>query len=495
MLLTRIDTFTSGGIALCRVEFGEGVVVGFGQVGNKDVDLTVELLHRRVAPALFAGEGLQLEWNWRELMRRRQFPLRLIFSPLMELVLQFELNYKMMGVQLSKAVAGVDSAIWDALGNLYKKQVHEIWRDSWFKTSTLPPVKVYASSIAREISPNALASKFLELKTLHGITAFKMKVGERMRGVSITNQPRLQFDYQLAVGYVQEQEFRGDVWLTLLTNRMLDVYQPDFGYAGGPSTVLLIALKCQELGGMECTPHSPQGDLHPIMAWHLNKAKGGYLELACVHDGLQQVKLDPTTGGFSPTFATIGFGLRVANGEAELVSSSFGWGVPIARTGSCNPSNKPPPLQPPPTPNEAICNLTVAVSWQMPAWSTVVISVTPKCSRTKCTDTSDCQSTLTFDFWAGNPVNNAPTLSPTGLIQMVPDVCESGFEPFDGRCYAYSLGAFGAPVNVSGLNRPQALNWAAAEAMCQTFSADAYFGGATLLASTHCEKTALCMRK
>lgn len=385
MLLTRIDTFTHGGIALCRVEFGgDGAVVGFGQVGNKDVDLTVELLHRRVAPALFAGEGLQLEWNWRELLRRKQSPSRLMFSPLMELVLQFELNYKMMGVQLSKAVAGVDSAIWDALGSLYQKQVHEIWRDQWFPTAAaaVPRVKVYASSIARDISASALASRFLELKASHGITAFKMKVGERMRGVSVAQPAQPLLDHQVAVDYVQqqvgseclvavdcngaftdppprlkawfveepvpwfypapartcpkvalaggEQEFRGDVWLALLTSRAFDIYQPDFGYAGGPSTVLLIALKCQELGALECAPHSPQGDLHPIMAYHLNKAKGGYLELACVDDGLRQVELDPATGAFSPAFAASGCGLRVAKGEAELVSSSFGWGVPVA---------------------------------------------------------------------------------------------------------------------------------------------------------------------
>ncbi|KAH9255162.1 hypothetical protein BASA81_006921 [Batrachochytrium salamandrivorans] len=111
-------------------------------------------------------------------------------------------------------------------------------------------------------------------------------------------------------------------------------------------------------------------------------------------------------------------------------------------------------------------------------------ALTNQCSTTSCSSaskgTKSCSATVTKDFWAGNPVNNAPTTSPTGLIQMVPDVCEPGFEPFDGRCYSYSMGTFGAPVNVGGLNKPQALTWEAAEAMCQTFSADAYFGGCHL---------------
>jgi hypothetical protein len=39
--------------------------------------------------------------------------------------------------------------------------------------------------------------------------------------------------------------------------------------------------------------------------------------------------------------------------------------------------------------------------------------------------------------WQKTP---APTVAPTGLPQMKPDICTSGWDVFDGRCYLYSLG-------------------------------------------------------
>lgn len=44
----------------------------------------------------------------------------------------------------------------------------------------LQPYPVYASSISRLIKPRALALKLKELHDIHGIMAFKVKVGRRM---------------------------------------------------------------------------------------------------------------------------------------------------------------------------------------------------------------------------------------------------------------------------------------------------------------------------
>lgn len=92
--IVELSSFHDGKVGFVRLRTEEGVT-GWGQFGGKDVDLTVELFHRRVAPAVIF----------------RRVP---DFRRLTEVILYFELNYKMMGVQLSKAIAGLDSAAWDA---------------------------------------------------------------------------------------------------------------------------------------------------------------------------------------------------------------------------------------------------------------------------------------------------------------------------------------------------------------------------------------------
>ena len=75
---------------------------GYGQLGNKDVDITAEIFTRHVAPAILDGNVVD--------------PFKAT-----QKVLSFELNYKHMGVQLSKAISGLDTAMWDCLGKVHSK--------------------------------------------------------------------------------------------------------------------------------------------------------------------------------------------------------------------------------------------------------------------------------------------------------------------------------------------------------------------------------------
>ena len=407
--LSKIEIFMKNETLLCRVTFQDGTF-GFGQCGNKDVDLTREMLTRRVIPALYSTQSskpISLSVNALGLLLNSGKPIEM--SPIAIRVLQFELNYKMMGVQMSKAIAGIDGAIWDALGGKLKMPLYRLWNILYFEYQSVKPTldsaQVYASSIARSISKENLSNAFIELRNKCGIHIFKMKVGNRMNGVedkddqydfdSIRNemkhvQSQLGKDCHIAVDangafysaikiadicselnvlFLEEpvpwfratmqrslpesnhcknllrlsggeQEFRMDVFYHSMKANVVDIVQPDFGYSGGPSHVLLICLKARELKSttnnriLTVFPHSPQGDLHPIMALHMLLAQNdhkGLLELACVNDGLRQVHLNDKNE-FRPEFSSAG-GLKIENGRARLLLSDEtnnkigGWGI------------------------------------------------------------------------------------------------------------------------------------------------------------------------
>lgn len=114
-----------------------------------------------------------------------------------------------------------------------------------------------------------------------------------------------------------------------------------------------------------------------------------------------------------------------------------------------------------------------------------------QCSRTACTNSNDgsCTGALVFNFWSGNNTVTRPVAyDSNGLIQRPPDVCQYGWQAFDGRCFAYSLGTFGARTTATppGLGEASVTTWANAEAICAkaVYSADAFYGGSHL-ASVH----------
>ncbi|GBG25562.1 L-Ala-D/L-amino acid epimerase [Hondaea fermentalgiana] len=381
-----LETFESpdGKIALLKLTTSDGIE-GWGQFGNKDVDLTVEIFHRRVAPAAMGA---------------------LVRDPaaLVERIVGFELNYKQLGVQLSKALAGLDAAVWDACGKFAQCTVCEL-----LCARPLSAFPVYASSISRKIAPQDLADEMARLKQTHGVRAFKVKAGKRMQGllargqdpkskqedqwpgrtaavlravreavgpecelmvdangaypspatdstdgafvdgvckmlreygVSFFEEPFFWCDYD-AYRHLRdregraglpvaggEQEFRMDVWRAGLP---LDIYQPDFGYAGGPSSILQIAQFARR-DGRRFVPHSPQGDLHVVYALHVASALSDpqldRIELACVDDGLCQVFID-TNGTVTSMPQITGTPLRLKHGHLDLEPQCHGWGVEI----------------------------------------------------------------------------------------------------------------------------------------------------------------------
>ena len=147
--ITRIETFCTPLIGFVRVTAEDGTQ-GWGQVSTYNSDLTSEILHRQVAPWAL-GRGMDaLEAVIAEI------PLR---------------EHKFPGTYLRRAMAGLDTAVWDWRGKAQGKPVAELLGGS------SGPLRAYASSMRRDITPEAEAERMQRLRDAYGFDAFKVRVG------------------------------------------------------------------------------------------------------------------------------------------------------------------------------------------------------------------------------------------------------------------------------------------------------------------------------
>ena len=124
MKIKRIETFCNPFVGFVRVT-AEGGAQGWGQVSAYHADITAQVLHRQVAPWSIGQSALDIEG-------------------LMELVPERE--HKFPGSHLYRAMAGLDTALWDLRGKLESKPVYELLG------GTARPIRAYASSMRRDIT-------------------------------------------------------------------------------------------------------------------------------------------------------------------------------------------------------------------------------------------------------------------------------------------------------------------------------------------------------
>lgn len=80
-------------------------------------------------------------------------------------------EHKFPGTYLRRAMAGLDTAVWDWRGKQAGKPVAELLGGA------AGEIRAYASSMRRDISPEAEAERMLRLRDQHGFDAFKVRVG------------------------------------------------------------------------------------------------------------------------------------------------------------------------------------------------------------------------------------------------------------------------------------------------------------------------------
>ncbi|HEU0193990.1 MAG TPA: mandelate racemase/muconate lactonizing enzyme family protein [Gaiellales bacterium] len=313
MRIAHVDSFSTEWVGLVRVRTDDGNE-GWGQVAPYNADITTEVLHRQVAPHALGGDPLDPAGVGARIL---------------------EAEHKFPGSYLCRALAGLDTALWDLRGRLEQRPVYELLGAA---RRALP---VYASSMRRDITPAAEASRLAGLRERDGYTAFKVRVGRecgrdqdewpgrteellpavrRALGDDATllvdansgySAPRAievgRFLEQHGVVHFEEpcpywlpeetakvtaaldlavaggeQDCLLSSWRTIVGLPAVDIVQPDVCYAGGLTRTLAVA-EMAAGAGLRCVLHSANLTLVTVFALHAMAAianAGDYVELS-----------------------------------------------------------------------------------------------------------------------------------------------------------------------------------------------------------------------
>ncbi|MFO1090957.1 MAG: mandelate racemase/muconate lactonizing enzyme family protein [Hyphomicrobiales bacterium] len=349
--IAKLETFATEFVCFVRVTDDEGHV-GWGQTSTYNADITATIFHRQVAPwALGAPTGDILGLVQRIEEKEHKFP----------------------GSYRCRALAGLDTALWDLRGKVEQKPVVALLGGKPGKLRT------YASSMKRDITPEDEAKRFLELRDTYGYDAFKWRVGAECGrdvdewpgrteaviptvaralgdGVAKLVDGNSGFSVKRAievgrlleaegVGHFEEptpywkleetkqvtdaldidvtggeQDWDLATWQRMIDMRAVDVVQPDVMYMGGLSRTLLVAEMAAK-ANLPCTPHAANLSLVTMCTMHLLGAipnAGKYLEFS-----IEGPDYYPWQEGLF-----LGDPYRIEDGKATIPDAP-GWGIEI----------------------------------------------------------------------------------------------------------------------------------------------------------------------
>ncbi len=311
MKIIKLETFTKPYVSFVKITIEDGSI-GFGQMSTYHADITSQIFHKQVAPWVLGKEYYN-------------------FDDLEDFI--FEREHKFPGSYLLRAIAGLDTALWDLKGKIENKPVVSLIGGNPGK------LRIYGSSMKRDIKPNDEAERFKKLFNEKGIDAFKFRIGAECgrgidewqgrteeivkkiynsldkniikmvdanscynpsqaieigkllidNGVTHFEEPcpywkpeqtkivtdSLKID---VTGGEQDCDLR--IWRDMVKKNIVNIYQPDVMYIGGLTKALKVA-KIIEDGGYICTPHAANLSLVTICTMHFLKAinnSGPYLE-------------------------------------------------------------------------------------------------------------------------------------------------------------------------------------------------------------------------
>ena len=155
MRIDRIESFTRPDVGFVRVTSEDGAF-GWGQMSTYHADITALVLHRQVAPWV---TGRSIDAN----------------DPVVDFLdiasLVHEREHKFPGSYVRRALAGLDTALWDLLGRQACKPVTSLIGGAPGR------LRAYASSMKRDITPADEADRLCRLRDEKGFDAFKFRVG------------------------------------------------------------------------------------------------------------------------------------------------------------------------------------------------------------------------------------------------------------------------------------------------------------------------------
>ncbi len=151
MKIQSIETFTKDQISIVRVRTDDGSE-GFGQIAPFNADISAMVLHRQVAPHALGADAFNTE-------------------RLSDRVVEGE--YKFPGSYVCRALAGLDTALYDLHGKIEDLSVCEMLGG---KPRPLP---AYGSSMRRDIEPKDEAERLCRLRDRSGFLGFKIRIGKK----------------------------------------------------------------------------------------------------------------------------------------------------------------------------------------------------------------------------------------------------------------------------------------------------------------------------
>jgi L-alanine-DL-glutamate epimerase-like enolase superfamily enzyme len=313
MKIASLETFANQFVCFVRLTTDSGAV-GWGQTSTYNADITAAVFHRQVAPWTLCADALDIE----ALITRVE-----------------EREHKFPGSYRCRALAGLDTALWDLHGKLAGKPVVELLGGKPRR------LRAYASSMRRDISPAEEARRLVQLRDELGFDAFKWRVAAECghdidewpgrteaivpqvaralgdgvaklvdansgysprraievgrllesQGISHFEEPcpywqlaaTKQVTDALALDVSGgEQDWDLATWERMIEMRAVDIVQPDIMYMGGLSRTLAVVRRAAA-AGLPCTPHSANLSLVTVCTMHLLGAianAGKYLELS-----------------------------------------------------------------------------------------------------------------------------------------------------------------------------------------------------------------------
>jgi L-alanine-DL-glutamate epimerase-like enolase superfamily enzyme len=313
MRIQSIETFTRGPVGVVRVRTDDGKE-GFGQMAPFNADIAATVLHRQIAPVALGSDAADLE----------ALSDRCV-----------EANYKFPWSYVCRALAGLDTALWDLRAKAEGKGVCQLLGG---RARAIP---AYGSSMRRDITPEDEAGRLGRLRQEKGFGAFKVRIGKvcghdqdqwprrteslvpavrkavgdgvrllvdanscytpakaiqvgRMledHGVCHFEEPcpywELEWTAQVAAALkvpVAGGEQDNDLaqWRRMVGMRAVDVVQPDVCYVGGLTRALRVA-SIARAADLPCVPHSANLSLVTVFTLHLLAAianAGPHLEFS-----------------------------------------------------------------------------------------------------------------------------------------------------------------------------------------------------------------------
>ncbi|MEM7194078.1 MAG: mandelate racemase/muconate lactonizing enzyme family protein [Pseudomonadota bacterium] len=313
MKITQIDTFSNEFVCFVRVTSESGEY-GWGQVAPYHADITAQVVHRQVAPYALGSQTGDLDG-------------------LLDLITERE--HKFPGSYLRRAMAGLDTAIWDLRGRTAQKPVCTLLG------GTPGPVRAYASSMKRDITPDDELLRFRQLRDRKGFDAFKFRIGSECghdidewpgrsekiietlyaglgteisllvdansgfspekaieigqllekNGVSHFEEPCPYWEYGQTKQVTEslnidvtggEQDCELQNWRRMIQDKVVDIVQPDICYLGGIHRTLRVA-KMAEAAGIPVTPHCANLSMVTLFTMHFLRSipnAGKYLEFS-----------------------------------------------------------------------------------------------------------------------------------------------------------------------------------------------------------------------